>query len=221
MRVIAVPVKDPARAKTRLATLLAAEERARLTLAMLEDVLAAALAQVGWEVWAVSPSAAALEVGASLGARPVPEHTGSLRGAVRHVETLLGTAAARPGARGAGPELAVLLADLPLVTAPSLGLALATPGTVVAAPATDGGTNLLLRRPPSVVPARFGRDSFRRHRWEAARAGVAFRAVRRPELAFDLDRPEELPAVLGADRPSRTRSACLELGLAERLRVGA
>lgn len=219
MRVIAVPVKDPARAKARLATLLGPEERARLTLAMLEDVLEAALAQVGWEVWVVSPSVAALETGAARGARPVPEHTGSLRGAVRHVEALLGTAAARP--RKPGTELAVLLADLPLLTAASLGLALSTPGAVVAAPATDGGTNLLLRRPPSVVPARFGRDSFRRHRWEAARAGVSFRAVRRPELAFDLDRPDELLAVLEADQPTRTRSACLELGLPGRFRVGA
>jgi 2-phospho-L-lactate guanylyltransferase len=216
VRVIAVPVKPLARAKTRLGTVLTPEERARLTLAMLEDVLEAALAQLGWEVWVVSPSPAALEAGGRWGARLVPEHTGSLRGAVRQVEALVGASRGGPDA-----ALAVLLADLPFVTAGALGLALATPGAVVAAPASDGGTNLLLRRPPSVVPARFGRASFARHRWEAARAGVPFRAVRLPELGFDLDRPHELAAVLGADRTSRTRAACLAMGLAERLGVRA
>src|SRR6266496_3335236 len=47
-------------------------------------------------------------------------------------------------------ELAVLLGDLPYLTAGELRHALALPGPVVAAPAlSDGGTNLLLRRPAS------------------------------------------------------------------------
>ena len=119
-------------------------------------------------------------------------------------------------------ELATVLADLPLLTADALSGALSLPGAVVAAPAeSDGGTNLLLRRPPTAIAARFGRSSFERHRQGAYRRGLTFREARAPELGFDLDRPADLLALLGAGVPSRTLSACRAMGLAERLRVGA
>ena len=54
MRAIAIPVKPLTRAKTRLSSDLTALERGGLTLAMLEDVLDAALAVPGWETWVVS-----------------------------------------------------------------------------------------------------------------------------------------------------------------------
>jgi len=93
---------------------------------------------------------------------------------------------------------------------------------VVAAPAeSDGGTNLLVRRPGSAIGARFGRSSFAKHRAEAYRKGLTFHEARLPELAFDLDRPADLERIL-AERPrGRTWQACRDMGLAERLRVGA
>jgi hypothetical protein len=55
---------------------------------------------------------------------------------------------------------------------------------------------------------------------------VTFQEVRSPELAFDLDRPQDLVKVVAAPplppgSGGRTRSVCLEMGLPERLRVGA
>ena len=47
MTVLAIPVKDLVNAKQRLIPLLAAEERRALATAMLEDVLAALLAEGG------------------------------------------------------------------------------------------------------------------------------------------------------------------------------
>ncbi|MEX2406577.1 MAG: 2-phospho-L-lactate guanylyltransferase, partial [Actinomycetota bacterium] len=73
MRIIAVPVKSLARAKTRLAPTLSTLERGALTLAMLEDVLDATEAVPGWETWVVSPDEVALEIAARRGARPVSE----------------------------------------------------------------------------------------------------------------------------------------------------
>src|SRR5438552_11913671 len=73
VRVLAVPVKSLERVKGRLAPLLTPLERAALTLAMLEDVLDAALAQETWEVWVVSPDEAALEIAARRGSRPFHE----------------------------------------------------------------------------------------------------------------------------------------------------
>src|SRR6266540_1193357 len=175
MRVLAVPVKSLERAKSRLASLLSAPERAALSLVMFEDVLGACLAQSEWDTWVVSHDA-------------------------------------------------VVLAGLPMVTAEALASALFLGGHVgvVGAPAaSDGGTNLLLRRPPSIIPARFGRSSFAKHRWAARRARAGFEEIRRPELAFDLDRPQDLARVLTDGGSRRTRSACLEMGVAERLRVHA
>jgi 2-phospho-L-lactate/phosphoenolpyruvate guanylyltransferase len=121
-------------------------------------------------------------------------------------------------------RLAVVLADLPLLTSGALAaaLSLGAGGPVVAAPASsDGGTNLLLRRPPSVIPARFGPSSFARHRSEAAKRHVPFREARIPELAFDLDRPADLTRLLAEERSGRARTVCLEMGLEARLVVGA
>jgi 2-phospho-L-lactate guanylyltransferase len=215
MRVLAVPVKSLERTKTRLAPLLSPPERAALSLVMLEDVLDACLAQSGWEVWLISRAEAALEIGARRGARALPEQGRTLLEAIRQVEA---------GIPGRSSELAVLLADLPFLTAEALTEALSrgARGRVVAAPAgSDEGTNLLLRRPPAVIPAKFGRSSFARHRSAAYRAGVTFEEVRLPELTFDLDTPADLARVIESPPLGRTRAACLEMGLVERLRVRA
>lgn len=216
MRVLAVPVKSLERAKSRLAPILSPAERAALSLVMFEDVLDACTAQSEWETWVVSHDEAVLETGARRGARPLVEMGKSLLEAVRQVE-------AEMGARShSSSELAVVLADLPLVTAEALGSALALGTPVVAAPAaSDGGTNLLLRRPPSIISARFGRSSFAKHRWAARRARVRFEEIRLLELAFDLDRPEDLARILTEGDEQRTRAACLEMGVPERLRVQA
>jgi 2-phospho-L-lactate guanylyltransferase len=212
MRVLAVPVKSLERAKGRLSPILSPAERATLSLVMLEDVLDACLAQGEWSTWVVSRDETALDTAARRGARPVAESGGSLREAVRQAELEV---------PGDGSELAVVLADLPFITCDALSDALARRGAVVAAPAaSDGGTNLLLRRPAQVIPGRFGRSSFAKHRWAARRARVPFEEVRIPALAFDLDRPEDLARVLEGGS-GRTRSACLEMGLPDRLRVHA
>jgi 2-phospho-L-lactate/phosphoenolpyruvate guanylyltransferase len=207
MRVIAVPVKSLERAKSRLSEVLASLERAALTLAMLEDVLDACLAQPGWQTWVVSPDESVLEVSARRRARPVVEGSPGLLAAVRQVEE-----------EAAGADaLAVVLGDLPLLTPEALERVLQTLGPVVAAPsASDEGTNLLVRRPPGVIQARFGTRSFTKHRAAAELRGIPFAEVRSPELAYDLDRPEDIPAVLSG-RAGRTRAACLEMGLADRL----
>ena len=214
MRVLAVPVKSLSHAKGRLSGLLTPLERASLTLAMLEDVLDGALAIGGWETWVISPDEAVLEIAARRGARPVSEERPPLSAAVRQVEAEATDMAA--------DALGVLLADTPLVTTEALTIALHTLGPVVLAPAeSDGGTNLLVRRPPRAIPARFGRSSFHRHREAAAERGIPVSLVDLPELAFDLDAPEDILTLLRARRQGRTREVCLAMDLESRLRVRA
>lgn len=213
MGVIAVPVKPLHRAKGRLAALLSPPERAALALTMLDDVVEACLEQVEWEVWVVSCDEVALEAAAAAGARPVPENAGSLLGAVRQVEQEL---------RDPSDELAVVLGDLPLLTAGTLLPALTPTAPVVAAPATsDAGTNVLVRRPPAAIPARFGPSSFAKHRSAARRAGLEFAEVSSLELGFDLDRPGDVVRILSEPASTRTRRVCIEMGLGERVRVRA
>lgn len=208
MRVIAVPVKDLSRAKGRLSGILSPMERAALTLAMLEDVLAACTEMPGWQTWVISPDPTALQQAARMRARPVEERERGLVSAIRQVEE-----------EAAGADaLAVLLADLPLLTPAALMRALQTLGSVVAAPAdSDSGTNLLLRRPPDAIPPRFGTDSFRKHREAAELHDIPFAEVRLPQLAFDLDRPADVTALLAAPGRGRAKATCLEMDLPERL----
>ena len=212
MRVVAVPVKSLSRAKTRLSPALTGLERGALTLAMLEDVLDAALSVPGWETWVVSPDEVALEIAAGRGARPIPEAKPPLANAIRQVETK----AKEDGATA----LAVLPADVPLVTVDTLHEALRTLGAVVLARSADAsGTSLLLRRPPRAIPARFGPDSFRRHVELAEARGLPVSIVERRELSFDVDRPDDILTLLADGRGGRTREVCLQMDLGARLRA--
>jgi 2-phospho-L-lactate guanylyltransferase len=212
MRVVAVPVKSLSRAKTRLSPALTGLERGALTLAMLEDVLDAALSVPGWETWVVSPDEVALEIAAGRGARPIAEAKPPLANAIRQVE-------AKAKEEGAN-ALAILPADVPLVTVDTLHEALRTLGAVVLARSADGlGTSLLLRRPPRAIPARFGPDSFRRHVELAQARGLPVSIVERRELSFDVDRPDDILTLLADGRRGRTREVCLQMDLGARLRA--
>jgi 2-phospho-L-lactate guanylyltransferase len=214
VRVIAVPVKLLSRSKSRLAPIMSPLERAAISLAMLEDVLDAATGVAGWDVWVVSPDEAVLEIAVRRGVTPMQEHKPPLSGAIRQVEQ-------EAADRGAS-ALAVLPGDLPLLRTEELAGALQTLGPVVASPATTGGgTNLLLRRPPRAIPARFGPDSFRKHEQSARSRGLPFSVVESPGLAFDLDLPDQVGRVLDEGRRSRTAHSLRQLREEGRLRVPA
>jgi 2-phospho-L-lactate guanylyltransferase len=190
--------------------LLTPIERGALSLAMFEDVLDATLAIDGWATWIVSTDESVREIGLRRGAEVRAEDRPTLASAVQQVEE-------EAAARGV-EALAVLHADMPLVTTHSLRRALHTLGPVVIAPAADErGTNLLLRRPPDAIASRFGRDSYRRHLEEAAERELPIAVVDHEELAFDLDEPADILTVLEARRPGRTLEVCRDLDLAGRL----
>jgi 2-phospho-L-lactate guanylyltransferase len=160
----------------------------------------------------VSPDEVALEIAAGRGARPIPEAKPPLANAIRQVETK----AKEDGATA----LAVLPADVPLVTVDTLHEALRTLGAVVLARSADAsGTSLLLRRPPRAIPARFGPDSFRRHVELAEARGLPVSIVERRELSFDVDRPDDILTLLADGRRGRTREVCLQMDLGARLRA--
>ncbi|MEX0991428.1 MAG: 2-phospho-L-lactate guanylyltransferase [Actinomycetota bacterium] len=209
MRLIAIPVKSLDGSKRRLASVLSPLERAALTLAMLEDVLDAALGVPGCETLVLSPDEAVLELAVRRGAIGVPEERPPLTNAVRQIEQ-------EAIDRGAD-TLGILVADAPLVTAEALTDSFRTLGPVVLAAGADGGTTLLLRRPPRAIGARFGKDSLARHLALAAAKDLPAAVIQRPELSFDLDVPEDIAVLLAAGRDGRTKTTLLELGAAARV----
>jgi 2-phospho-L-lactate/phosphoenolpyruvate guanylyltransferase len=210
VRVIALPVKSLAEAKTRLDPVLTPLERGALTLAMFEDVMDEVQRLSGWDVWVISPDEVVLEIGLARGVHAIDEERPTLPRAIAQVEEEAGAAGAE--------ALAVLLADTPLVTTHALTRALHTLGPVVLAPSTDeSGTNLLVRRPPTAVASRFGTDSYRKHLEAATEADLPTAVVQIPELAFDLDLPGDILTVLEARKPGRTLEVCRDMDLASRL----
>jgi 2-phospho-L-lactate guanylyltransferase len=214
LRAIVLPVKSLSESKTRLSPVLSPLERGALTLAMLEDVMDITQAITGWETWVISPDETVLEVTLKRAAHAIREEKPPLANAIRQAEE-------EASARHA-EALAVLLPDTPLVTVDALTRALHTLGPVVLAPSADeSGTNLLIRRPPATIDARFGTDSYRKHLEAAAVAERPTAIVSAPELAFDLDLPGDILTVLEARREGRTREVCLDMDLASRIATRA
>jgi len=208
-----VPVKQLSAAKSRL---LSGPDRAgarRLTLAMLEDVLAAlAGADRVERVAVVTPDEAVAQRAERAGASAILWPEPGLNASLDHGAAALD----RPGQAG----LLVILGDVAGVQPRDLDAACAAaaglgrPG-VVLCPSGDGGTAALLRSPHDAIPARFGAGSAARHRAEAAAAGVAFRELTLPSLRIDLDRAEDVCAFLATrEGGARTRRALAALGWA-------
>jgi 2-phospho-L-lactate/phosphoenolpyruvate guanylyltransferase len=188
-----VPIKQLARAKSRLAGELSPTERQDLALEMLGQVLQTlldckehhlALA----EVWVVSADPAALLLADALGARTIVDRAASLNGALAQARTV---------ARAAGAGgLLVVHGDLPLITradVAALAQALADGADLVLAPdGAEEGTNALGMAIDAPLSFQFEGRSFARHLAAAAWQELLVEVVRSPTLALDIDTGEAL-----------------------------
>lgn len=212
MRAGLVPVKGLDAGKSRLLGALDREATRALTLAMLDDLLEALTSAPELDrVAVVTPDA---EVGAHAEAagalalvRDDPGLNPSLDAGGAELERL--------GARA----LLVVLGDVAGASREDVAaLFAALDGLggrgVVLVPARDGGTAALLRVPPGAIPNRFGPGSGAAHARAAREAGVPFASVEPGALAIDLDRPEDLEALLRSRAPAaRTRALLARLGV--------
>jgi 2-phospho-L-lactate guanylyltransferase len=204
-----VPVKALAEAKGRLAPWLGPIERRLLTIAMLEDVVAALQGVSGLERPAVvSPDPEIWRRADAMGCRVIEERPGAAdlnRSLTRGAASL-----------DTGDGLLVVAADLPLASAEAIGRVLdaASEAPVVVVPSRDGaGTNVLAWRDAACFRPGFGPGSAARH---LALPG----AVRHdePDLALDVDTVADLRSVAGRlDPASVTGRRLRDLRLADRL----
>jgi 2-phospho-L-lactate guanylyltransferase len=167
---------DAIEPKSRLSPPLDAAERRAFAEAMLADVLdALAATDATPTVLATAPVECAA---------PVEVDERSLSAAVD----------ARLAERD-GEPLAVVMADLALVTPDTLERLFAAEGEVVLAPGRGGGTNALVSRHPEFRVDYHG-ASIRDHRRAAAALGVTPTMVDSFRLATDVDDPADVVEVL-------------------------
>jgi 2-phospho-L-lactate guanylyltransferase len=103
----------------------------------------------------------------------------------------------------------VVLGDLPLLRSRHIDgvVAAGTDHPVVIVPSLDGGTAMLLRRPPGIIRTCFGPKSAHAHEMAARAQGqnaVCITALDEG-AALDLDTPDDASRVLDSPHPSRTR----------------
>lgn len=204
-----VPVKRLAAAKSRLARVLGRAGAETLALAMLADVLAALRGVAALEVVAVvTPDAVVGEAAERAGARALVGPDPGLNESIDRAAHELGPAA---------DTTLVVLGDVAGARSEDLAALLAALGPAPAAalaPARDGGTTALARRPHGAIASRFGPDSARAHREAARAAGVRLVERRLPSLAIDLDDEAALRAFLATpEGGGRTRAALCALGI--------
>ncbi|MGH7370151.1 MAG: 2-phospho-L-lactate guanylyltransferase [Candidatus Methylomirabilaceae bacterium] len=217
MIVAVIPVKELARGKQRLQSILTASERYLLSRTMLEDVLSIVTASPLFDrVLAITSDAEAAALAGGVGAGIIRE--------ARQVRQSRSVDAAATICRQMGADAMLTLPlDVPLITVDDL-VRIVEKGThspgVVLVPSRDRlGTNALLARPPGAIPARFGYDSFRAHRREAEVRGISWEACELPRVSLDIDEIEDLEAFLEHPGRTRTHELLRHLGIGERLGV--
>jgi 2-phospho-L-lactate guanylyltransferase len=177
---VLVPVKSFAAAKQRLGSALPDAQRRALVQRMAARVI---LASAPLPVAVVCDDAEVADWARRHGALVVWEPGRGLNGAVEAGVARL----AQLGVRVA----TVAHADLPLAV--GIGLLESFDGVTLVPDRQDNGTNLIVLPVDCGFRFSYGPGSFERHMQECTRLGVPVRVLRRPELAFDLDWPTDLP----------------------------
>ena len=184
--VAVVPMKPLSRSKTRLAGVLSEHERAGLSLAMFSRVVAAAHDALG-AVWVVGGDEAVKLTAERLGAKWLEDPGNDLNGSLSF---------ALDRACIDGKSAIYLPADLPFITSGDIAkIAQASGGgeTLTLSPAQqDGGTNAMLIPKCLSFPPLLGKDSFERHKRQAASLGIPYTVCLSDGLALDLDTPDDL-----------------------------
>jgi len=204
---ILVPIKDLSNAKQRLSPALTQEERTALARAMAEDVFDAlapfasdpGVAIVSGNIWA-SQQAKARKFTIILDTDQAGETA-----AIEMATTFCG---------GQGADFNIVFpADIPLITSNEVRavLDLMPERGCVIVPASDyRGTNAILRRPFDLIPLRFGNDSFQPHLAAAKATGHEVIVRQFPGIGLDVDRPDDLLALMREPVRSRAQQLLLD-----------
>jgi 2-phospho-L-lactate guanylyltransferase len=213
--VVLVTVKEPERAKLRMAPLLSTEERSLIAWAMFEDA-----------VQALQPLSNSHEVALVTNSRRAADKAQQLGWRVLWETEQISESASvdQASAKLAAESVEAVLripADIPLIRSEDIRLILAESGpprSAVLVPSWDRmGTNAVLRVPPTLFPSRFGHNSLVLHTQEARRAQASLKVLENERLALDLDDASDLVRFLERRSETQTFRLLQQLQLNERL----
>jgi 2-phospho-L-lactate/phosphoenolpyruvate guanylyltransferase len=199
--ILLIPFKSLATAKQRLAEALDARQRSELAEAMLRDVMAAAAGvKDRIDIALVTGDGQAQAIAKELGFLIIED--------TRNESETAAIAMATAWCEAQGYDTTIVVpADIPLITADELyGVLDASPKEgAVFVPAYDRrGSNCILRRPASIIPLRFGNDSFLPHCEAMKKTGKELVIVEFPGIGLDIDNPHELEMLV--QREGQTRA---------------
>jgi 2-phospho-L-lactate/phosphoenolpyruvate guanylyltransferase len=186
-----VPVKRFENAKTRLSSVLDTDERIHLSLLMLEDTLhILSMASSLTRVVIVSSDKRAEELATKHGANFVNEET---EDGVNSAVAL----ADRYCIKEAADATLIIPYDLPLLDKSDISkaqeLAQKESHCIVICPSHRyDGTNMLLRKPPSVIATFYDSDSYNMHIKAATSLGIPIKFLFSKSLMYDIDTPEDV-----------------------------
>ena len=186
-----VPVKRFENAKTRLSSVLDTDERIHLSLLMLEDTLhTLSMASSLTKVVIVSSDKRAEELATKHGANFVNEET---EDGVNSAVAL----ADRYCIKEAADATLIIPNDLPQLDESDISkaqeLAQKESQCIVISPSHRyDGTNMLLRKPPSVIATFYDSDSYNMHVKAATSLGIPIKYLFSKGLMYDIDTPEDV-----------------------------
>lgn len=185
-----VPIKRFENAKTRLSSILDTDDRIRLSLLMLEDTLQILSAVHSLsQVITVSADKRVGEIAVKYGANFLLEEK------ERGVNSAVALADSYCMKKAADATM-VIPHDLPLLDSTDISkaceLAENESTCIVICPSLRyDGTNMLLRKPPSVIATFYDADSYNMHVKAAIRLGIPVKRLLSKGLVHDIDTPED------------------------------
>lgn len=201
-----IPVKDFQDSKQRLRRAISAVTRSRLAEAMFRDVLNALTSVPRLErIAIVTKDRRAIQIATEFNAFVIHEsNRGHTEAVAQATKALL-----HRGVR----TMLVVPGDIPFITTEDVDAVLKAGSfaDIVLVPAHDRrGTNAVLLTPPSILPLKFGDDSFRPHFESAQALKVRVTVLHLPNIGLDIDTPADLAALAEwPDRTARTRTHLL------------
>ena len=200
-----VPVKRFENAKTRLSSVLDTDERIHLSLLMLEDTLhTLSMASSLTKVVIVSSDKRAEELATKHGANFVNEET---EDGVNSAVAL----ADRYCIKEAADATLIIPQDLPLLDKIDISkaqeLAQKESHCIVICPSHRyDGTNMLLRKPPSVIATFYDSDSYNMHVKAATSHGIPIKYLFSKSLMYDVDTPEDVFRLIKEEKGTAVQS---------------
>ena len=185
-----VPIKRFENAKTRLSSILDTDDRIRLSLLMLEDTLQILSAVHSLsQLITVSADKRVGEIAVKYGANFLLEEK------ERGVNSAVALADSYCMKKAADATM-VIPHDLPLLDSTDISkaceLAENESRCIVICPSLRyDGTNMLLRKPPSVIATFYDADSYNMHVKAAIRLGIPVKLLLSKGLMHDIDTPED------------------------------